>query len=157
MGQLYFISVSEQVNAQNKHFLAFKNTGTNARIYLKDLRLLNAQGLAVVGVLCEFNVIRITAITGGTAVTPVPADSGDGTLADFTCVHTATSCTEGATLMKHFINNDELPVTGIVDPPGNILPVSILSKNGEGITLKQITNSIVGQFGILAIIEVCRF
>lgn len=155
----YYIWVSPQACAQNKFFLAFKNTGADQIVELKELRLINGQTAAATGVAVEFDFIRITAITGGTDVTPVQADSGDGTLANFTCVHTATSVTAGSTLFAYFTNNDEVGATGAfpttaIEGTQNLLPAPIISRNGSGVTVKQITNSTAGSFGVLALINV---
>jgi len=159
----YYIWVTPMALAQNKLFLSFlNNSGSGQVLKLRKLFFINAALAAVTGVGVQFDIKRISAITGGTGVTPNPADTGDGSLTNITCVHTATSATEGIILYSWYTNNDEIGLTGgfpqatiqsliSTQPEGNeIKELNLLE--GEGFCVKQITNSTVGTFGVLAVI-----
>jgi len=157
----YYVWVTSQACAQNKLFLSILNTTADQIVKLESLYLVNSKLSSVTGVGIEFDALKITAITGGTAVTPVPADSGDGTAASFTCVHTATSVTGSTIFFSHFTSDDEVGVTGafptqMIERFGNLLPTPLILKKNIGLALKQITASTAGSFGVLAIVNILQ-
>lgn len=152
---VYMASVAPIACAQNKLLFSILNTVSSQRIKIFDLRIANGQLTAVTGVGIELDVIKITAIVGGTAVTPTPMDGNDPAVSNLTCVHTATSVTAGATLLGVFRNNDEIPLTLLdKEEPKNILPYPVTCYKDQGIAIKQITDSTVGVFGVLCLFEV---
>jgi hypothetical protein len=157
----YYVWVPQMALAQNKYFLAIRNTAAQV-VKLRKVFLVNAALAAVTGVGVQFDVRRISAITGGTAITPNPADTADGALPNVTVVHSPTAVTEGALLYSWFTNNDEIGLTGgfpqatlqsliSLQPEGNEVKELTLN-NGEGMCLKQITSTTVGSFGVLAVL-----
>jgi len=152
---VYYCYVTPQACAQNKYFFAILNGTISQKIKIFDLRIINGKLTAVTGVGVELDIIKITSITGGTAVTPVAADGGDPAASNITCVYTATSVTAGSTLFAVFTNNDEIALTNPnSEHPQNILPHPITCKKDQGIAVKQITNDTAGSFGILCLFEV---
>lgn len=154
----YLVWTGAQACAQNKLFLALKNTGVDQVVTLEDLRLINSDDTAT-GVFVEFDLLKITAIEAGTAVTPVPADSGDGTAASLTCVLAPTSVTGSTVFLAHYTNNDEVGATNdfpttAIQAGLNLLPTPIRMRYGAGVALKQITNSTEGSFSALAVIRI---
>lgn len=157
----WYVWVEPQACAANKYFLALLNTGAQV-LKLRKLYLQNAALTAVTGVGLRFNVGRVTAIGGGTAVTPQIMDSSDAALTGLTCVHTATGVTDGPVLFGWFTNNDEIGLTGgfpqatiqglisLLPEGGEIKEITL--RQGEGVCLKQITASTVGSFGALAVL-----
>lgn len=159
----YYIWVTPMATAQNKYLLALLNTGTQV-VRVKKLFLINAALTAVTGVGMQYDVKRSSTITGGTAVTPNPADTADGAVSGLTCVHSPTSVTEGVLLYSWFTNNDEVGATnafpsnylqalGNIQPEGPEIRELTLRQN-EGCTVKQITSTAVGIYGVLAVITV---
>lgn len=167
----YYVQTPAIACAQNKLFLSFMNNALSGQVLkLRRLWILNAQLTAItsgtapatVGMM-EFQVKRISAIIGGTAVTPQPTDTVDGALTNYTAVHTATSATEGVQLYSWYTNNDEAGLTG--DMWQAMLQQCISSaidgwemreielQPGEGFCVKQITNFTLGQFSVLAVIS----
>lgn len=158
----YYIYVPPMALAQNKFFLSLLNTSATQIVKLRKLFLINGQLAAVTGVGIQFDIKRISAIAGGTAVTPNPADTIDGALSGVTCVHSATSNTEGVLLYSWFTNNDEIGMTNAfpssliqscisTQPEGSEIKELNLRQN-EGFCVKQITNSTIGAYGVLAVV-----
>lgn len=168
----YWIWAPAQACAQNKYFLALQNgaLATKTRI-VEKLWITNAQlaviasgtAPATVGMM-EFQVLRVTAIVGGTATTPNPVDTNDAALSNFTAVYSPTSCTDSTLLFSWFTNNDEIGITGdLLQATLQNLVSSLCEDNwgefkavelqpGEGLAVKQITNFTLGQFGVLAVV-----
>ena len=152
---VYMAYLSPVACAANKFLLSILNAVDTQKIKIFFLGIINGQLTAVTGVGVEVDVIKVTAIVGGTAVTPAPMEGKDPAVSNVTCVHTATSVTAGATLLGIFRNNDEIPLT-LVDreEPRNVLPHPITCYKDQGITVKQITDSNVGVLGVLCLFEV---
>jgi hypothetical protein len=159
----YYVWVPSLVNAANKYYLAFLNNAASGQVLkVRKLFLANSSLAAVTGVGVQFNLLRISAITGGTAVTANPVDTTDGALANYTAVYAATSVTAGVTLFSWFTMNDEVGVIGnivqsTIQALTSLLPegpeIKELTLNaGEGFALQQITSTIAGNFGVLAVI-----
>lgn len=151
---VYMAYVTPVATAQNKYLLALLNTEAGQKIRIFDLRIINGQLTAATGVGVEVDIIKITAIVGGTAVTPTPCDGKDPAASGLTCVHTATSVTAGATLLSVFTNNDEVALTNPnSEGPKNLLPHPIVCYDDQGIAVKHITNSTAGSLGVLCLFE----
>jgi hypothetical protein len=151
---VYMAYIPPQATAANKYLLALLNTEAGQRLRIFDLRIINGKLTAVSGVGVELDIIKITAIVGGTDVTPTPCDGKDPALAGVTSVYAATSVTAGATMFSVFENNDEIALTNPrPEHPQNILPHPIVCYDDQGIAVKQITDSTVGSFGILCLFE----
>jgi hypothetical protein len=157
----YYIWVAPVAPAANKYFLACLNTAAQP-VKLRKMFLINAQLTAVTGVGLQFDVRRISSITAGTGVTPNPADTVDGAIASFTCVHAPSAVTEGVLLYSWYTNNDEIGLTNgfpssflqsliSMQPEGAELRELTLNQN-EGFCVKQITSSTVGSYGVLAVV-----
>jgi hypothetical protein len=168
----YWIWAPSQACAGGKYFLALQSTAiaTKSRI-VEKLWITNTQiaviasgtSPATVGMI-EIQVLRVTAIVGGTATTPNPVDTNDPALTNFTAVYSPTSCTDSTVLFSWFTNNDEVGITGdiwqatlqnfvstlVEDPWGKFKPVEL--QPGEGLAVKMITNFTLGSFGVLAVV-----
>lgn len=162
----YYVWVVATACATNKYFWASRNNSATNVIKLRKLFLCNATTTAVTGTPIQFDITRSTTIVGGALTSPNPMDTNDGTLtaANFTSVSGPSSVTQGVTLYSWYTNNDEIGVTnafptatiqaGIsLSPEGNEIKELVL-RNGEGVCVKQITNSAVGQYALLAVITV---
>lgn len=158
----YYIWTPSLVNAANKFYMSVLNTGAQV-LKVKKLFLCNSSLTPVTGVGVQFDLIRITSITGGTALTANPVDTTDGALTGYTAVHSATSVGGGTpVLFSWFTNNDEVGLTGgfaqatlqalnSILPEGPEIKELTLNQN-EGFALKQITSTISGNFGVLAVV-----
>lgn len=153
-----------QACATSQQFITLLNTGAAQVLRLQALYLINTAAAAITGVALQFDLKKVTAVTvgTGTALTVQQMDSADTALATTTVATKAQTVTEGAVLYSYWTNNDEIGAT-------NAFPTSV-SQNGqnlipdipgvkkptfrvnEGFTLKQITTSVVGSYGVLAVI-----
>lgn len=149
----------------NKSMLSLLNAGGSAvKVRLLEARLINVQTAAVTGVIGEFQLNRITAHSAGTSLTPAPHDTSDSLNGSVTA-RTGSTATEAAgpiTLRRNYWSTDEWGV-GSLDVEGSdhahqtlgepfyrSAPESkpIVLNAGEGIHVKQITNSTAGTFDI---------
>lgn len=142
--------------AQNKQHISLFNAAASGKIVtIHDIRYVNLALTAVTGVGVRFDIKRITTHSVGTAVTPEKLDTLNPNLPAGVTVRAACTVTEGNILWAVAVNNDEIPLTGInhnflgcsivpsvIDPRAG----KITLREGEGITVKQITNSVVGTF-----------
>lgn len=148
--------------AANKYFLSMFNAG--AQVFrVQGLYLVNTTAAAVTGIAVQFDIKRITALTvgTGTTLTAQAMDSADTAIASCTLGATAQTVTDGAVLYSYWTNNDEIGATNaftnvlqngmnlIPDLPGTKKPTLRVN---EGLTVKQITSSAIGTFGVLAVI-----
>jgi hypothetical protein len=161
-----FIALADAVAfAQNKQKFALMNgAGSGVTLNVQKLFLINVQLSTVTGVMLREDVKRITTLSGGTAITPQTMDSDNAALpAEVTC---ATNCTvtEGALMFPLTFNNDEVGATQAFPntpllaglnwmPEGNETQ-SLRLREGEGFTIKQITNSAVGSFAYMCLFTV---
>ena len=158
----YYIWVPAQALAQNKLHLACLNTSATQILKLRKLFIINAALAAVTGVGVQFDIKRISTITAGTAVTPNPVDTADGALAGATVVFAPSAATEGVLLYSWFTNNDEIGLTNafptamlqqlISNVPEGAEIKEIVMRQNEGFTVKQITNTTIGSYAVLAVI-----
>lgn len=155
----YLVWTGSQACAQNKLFLALLNGSEDQTVTVEELRLINTATSAATGVAIEVDFLKITAITAGTDITPVPADSGDGAAASLTCVYAPTSVTGSTVFFANYTNNDEIGATNAfpasaIQAHGNLLPTPLKFYYGYGLAVKQITSSTEGSFSILAVINI---
>lgn len=148
---------------QNKHHISLLNaaaSGVTVRIH--QIRYVNLSLTAVTGVGVRFDIKKITAHSGGTPLTPEKFDANNAALpAGVTARTGATSVTEGAILMPIALNNDEIPLTLLNANAQNnniffneLKSQPFVLREGEGVTVKQITNTTVGSFAWLIVFSV---
>ena len=150
--------------AANKHHIALMNAaGSGKVVSIRKLFHINLALTAITGVAIRFDVKRATAVSVGTAITPVSCDSDD-TLPSGITVATGATVTEGALLYPVTTQNDE--ITAVNTAVANYLAMMInlqpegpeikelRLRPGEGMTVKQITSSTVGTFGWLVVFTV---
>jgi hypothetical protein len=154
----YYALADAVTNAQNKQVISILNgAGSGKVVALKKLFIINTQLSTVTGVAVRSDVKRATAHSGGSTITPQPADSLNAALpAQITVRSAATSVTEGALLFPLTYTNDEVGATqafptaqlmaGLNWFPEGAEVQEVRLREGEGLTVKQITNSTVGQF-----------
>ncbi len=144
--------------AQNKyHLTVFNPVDSGIAIKLHRLIGYNLQLTAVTGVGVQFDMKWCDTVVGGTVITPKPYDRSDGiAVVSFTAVTGATSVANEDLLYSFAFNNDEIPLTNANANGNNRIDVFTSNqvdlqhgtlRPGQGITLKQITNSVVGTYG----------
>lgn len=152
--------------AANKHMISVYNAaGTGKMIVLKKLFLVDLAIASVTGVALRQDVKRFSALhSGGTAVTPVPCDSSSPALPAGVTVKTGATVTDLALLFPLTFTNDEVGAThgfpgslqlaGINWFPEGVEVQEIRLREGEGLTVKNITSTTVGSFGYLLVFTV---
>ena len=157
--QPLFLALADNVAfAQNKHHISIFNAADSTNIIrLERLHFVNLSLAAVTGVGIRFDVKRTTGQSGGTALTSTPYDTADLSRLNTSKVRVATGATivEGALRYPVVTNNDEIGLTAATQP-GLLSRVNVFTSEGnvkrgvlrpgEGLTVKQITNSTVGSF-----------
>ena len=162
----YYALADAVTCAQNKQVISILNdTGSGKVVALKKLFIINTQLSTVTGVALRSDVKRATAHSGGTVVTPASADSTNPAIpAQITVRTAATSVTESTLLFPLTYTNDEVGATqafpsaqlmaGLNWFPEGAEVQEVRLREGEGLTIKQITNSSVGQFAWLIVFTI---
>lgn len=162
----YYALADAVTCAQNKQVISILNdTGSGKVVALKKLFIINTQLSTVTGVAIRSDVKRATAHSGGSTITPVAADSTNPAIpAQITVRSAATSVTESTLLFPLTYTNDELGATqafptaqlmaGLNWFPEGAEVQEVRLREGEGLTIKQITNSSVGQFAWLIVFTI---
>jgi len=148
--------------AQNKHlFSIYNDAGSGYLIRIPRLSIVNMSLTAITGVGVELDFMRATSQSSGTVITPQKADTADANLAAGIHIATGATIAEGAVMWPVTINNDEIALTGNPAPLSefNLIPRGfdikpLCIRPGEGISIKQITNTTVGLWSVLAVITV---
>ena len=151
--------------AANKHMISiFNDAGSGKLIVLKKLFLINNQISAATGAMLRQEVKRITALSAGTTITPEPSDSTNPALPAEVTIKSGGTATDGPMMFPLTFSNDEVgttqafPTTQLLAgfnwlPEGNEIQ-EIRLREGEGITVKNITNTAVGSFNYFVVFVV---
>lgn len=162
----YYALADAVAFAQNKHMISILNaSGSGKMVVLKKMFLINLSLSSVTGVMLRQDFKRITTHSGGTALTPTTCDSSNPALPAEVTVRTgATSVTEGSLLFPLTFNNDEVGATqafpstalqaGINWLPEGQEVQEVRLREGEGVTIKNITNTTVGSYAYLIVFTV---
>lgn len=151
----YLLVADAVVFAANKHHISiFNNAGSAQTICLLSLKFVNLAVSGVVGVPLRFDIRKTTAQSVGTAITPVFLDTRNPALAGIQYA-TGATITNGA-LIKPIIRqtDEQLALTTNVLPlieELNLLEINDSGqayslRPGEGMTVQQITSSVIGSY-----------
>lgn len=158
----FYVLADAVAPAQNKQVLsAFNDTGSGVVLELRKLFMINNQLAAVTGVAIRMEVKRATGHSGGTSITAQTADSANSSLPAQVTFRTAGSVTESSLLFPITLTNDEVGVTQAFPSTQMMAGFNwaiegpevqgLRLREGEGLTIKQITNSAVGSISWLAV------
>ena len=146
----YYAVADTVAFATNKHHISIFNSSASQIIAIRKLFAINLQLSAVTGVTLRFNAHRTTAQSGGTAITPVSADTNNGALSGVT-VATGATCTNGGLLYPFTTSNDEITaantaVANFLTQYNSLAVVDsevqeLRLRENEGFTIQQITAS----------------
>lgn len=161
-GESWCVYADAVAFAQNKHHLTiFNATGSGKVVRVKKLFAYNLQTAAIAGVIVRFDIKRVTAASAGTTIAPVTMDSSNTALPAGVTARTNGTVTEGALFYPWLTQNDEELATqpfskAAFQQSVNILPEGNeiqehVCREGEGLTVKQITAATVGSYGWLAV------
>lgn len=162
----YYAVADAVAFAANKHMISLYNAaGSGKLVVLKKLYLINVQLTAVTGVAVRQDFKRFSAVhTGGTAITPVPCDSSNPALPAGVTVKTGATVTDLSLLFPMAFSNDEIGATqafpsvqlqaGINWLPEGSEVQEVRLREGEGVTVKNITSTVVGSFSYMLVFTI---
>jgi hypothetical protein len=159
----YYALADAVAFAANKHMISLYNAaGSGQLVILKKLYLINLQLSAVTGVAVRQNFARFSAVhSGGTLITPVACDTNNPALPAGVTVRTGATITPGALLFPLAFSNDEVGATQAFPsvqlqaginwlPEGNEVQ-EVRLREGEGVTIQNITSTTVGSFAYMMV------
>lgn len=150
--------------ANKHHITLFNASGSGKTVKVRKLFAVNLQTAAVTGVVCRFDIKRATAASAGTTITPVSFDTTNAALPSGVTVRTNGTVTEGSLLFPWLTTTDEetaVPalskstfqqMTNILIEGNEIQELTL--REGEGMTVKQITSTTVGSYGWILVFTV---
>lgn len=157
----YYALADAVAFAANKQMISLYNAaGSGKLVVLKKLYLINLQLSSVTGVAVRQDFKRFSAVhSGGTLITPVPCDSSNPALpAGVTC-RTGATVTDLTLLFPLTFANDEVGATqafpsvqlqaGINWLPEGSEVQEVRLREGEGVTVKNITSTVIGSFAYM--------
>lgn len=156
----YYAIADAVALAQNKHHIGlFNGSGSGVVVAVKKLFQINLSLSAVTGVALRFDIKRTTAQSSGTAITPVTMDTDNPSLPAQVVCATNPTITESSLLFPFTTSSDEVTaantaVANFLTQYNNLILESpemqeLRLREGQGITVKQITSSTVGSFAWL--------
>lgn len=164
----FHISSIDIAIALNKSMMSIVNAnGSGVKIKIQEIRIVNSRTAAVTGVVADFRLKKITGHSAGTNLTPIASDSSDTLSASVTAKTGSTVAGEAAADMKRASWSSDEWGTGTADtashdhvghltgePWISVRPDQkpITLNPGEGITIKQVTNSTNGSFDIFIVV-----
>jgi hypothetical protein len=158
-GPTYTAWANDVAPAASKHMLTlFNGAGSGSIIEIYDLRAVLLQTAAVTGVTLRWDVLKCSASSAGTTLTPELFDSGAAAIPAQIVARTGATVTAGARLFAATIASEEITTaqTNLAGNLGiNLLPMlnlpkakPIVLREGQGITVQNITSSVIGTFGL---------
>lgn len=161
MTATYRASAIGTAYAANKSLLTvFNGSGSGQIIRIKRIWHLNNQTSAVTGVLTSLEVRRISASSGGTAITAVKHDTSSSNIPAQVLISTGATDTLTGDLayMRYMYSNDEPAASSLTNDETECVPIlacvfdvtgdsdieSIVLRSGEGLCLRHTGSSAVG-------------
>lgn len=150
--------------ANNKYMALLFNTSTTYHVDVNRIYVLHNNVSAVTGVILEHTLLRVSAFTTGTAVTPVALDPGDIALpSGISADHNSSSVSDvsGSTLGRFVTTAEEVVLAStdtllssrlalrnaiIWESGGGIKPIRLRGATAaqRGLAVKNVTSSTVG-------------
>ena len=149
----------------NKSMLSLMNgSATPLKLKIQEIHIFNTQTTPVTGVVAEFSLLRMTGHSVGTVITPLANDSDDTLNANVSARTGATISGENSALLQRWLwSSDEWGV-GTNDVESNDHAIgqmisdsptpnskAVTLNAGQGVTIKQLTNSTAGTFDLLIV------
>lgn len=162
----YYALADAVAFAANKQVISLYNaSGSGVLVVVKKLYLINLALLGITGVAVRQELKRFSAAhSAGTLITPVPCDSVNPALPAGVTARTGATVSDLTLLFPLTFANDEVGVTQAFPsvqlqaginwmPEGSEVQETRL-REGEGITLKNITSTVVGSFAYMFVFTV---
>ena len=156
----FFALFDRIVPAQNKYMATLFNANASRKVVVNRIHRLNWQGAAVVGVMLEQEIRFIDARTAGAGVPIVSEDSGMAALSSGITADTgSTGVTDSSLIRRIFASSEEAALAAATtNIPGQTAFVpdaqlvywrparslGLVLRVNRGLTIKNLTNSIVG-------------
>lgn len=162
----YYALADTVTFAANKHMISmFNAAGSGVMVVIKKLYLINLQLSTITGVAVRQNVNRFTAVhSAGTLITPTSNDSDNPALPAGVTVRTNATLTAGPLLFPLTFANDEVGTTqafpsvqlqaGINWMPEGAEIQEQRLREGQGITVQNITSTVIGNFAYMFVFTV---
>jgi hypothetical protein len=158
-GPTYTAWANDVAPAASKHMLTlFNGVGSGVVVEVYDLRAVLLQIAAVTGATLRWDVLKCSASSAGTTVTPELFDSGSAAIPAQVVARTGATVTAGTRLFGAIIAGEEITTaqTNLAGNPGiDLLPMlnrpkakPIVLREGQGITVQNVTSSVIGTFGL---------
>lgn len=140
----------------NKYMAVLFNTSATKKLVVYRINRYNWQMTSVVGQTLEQYLTRISAYTGGTAVTVRSADSADSVPAGITAVHNPASVTEDYLVRRLFASSEEANLSNsnfynaisldysVAIYERTIGTRGLVLRQNEGLAIRNVTSSTVG-------------
>lgn len=154
----YHAWANDVAPAASKHMITlFNAAGSGVVVELYDLRAYLLQTAAVTGAVLRWDILKASAASAGTTITPEQLDSGAAALPAGVTVRTNGTVTAGNRLSGLVVSGEEhttaLPqrtAEGIALMPWlyNAKGKPLVLREGQGITVQNVTSSTVGTFGL---------
>lgn len=154
--QTYLVIAADCAFAASKHHLSiFNGVGSGKVIRISKLFMTNMLlNVTVSGGVRRLDVKKATVVSGGTDLTPVKHDTINDDIPAQILIKTGATVTDGALLFPLIFPDDEMLLTqnsmaqqifsGINWIPEGLEIQEFTLNEGEGVTIKQITSSVVG-------------
>lgn len=136
--------------ARTTHLDLFNASGSGRIVRVRSLVAVPGIVTAVVGLGFHWELLRTSTVgTGGSAITAAKMDTGYANLpAQVTARQKPTGGgTTDATFYGFGVHGEEGFVTGQLMPGVELLPAPVTLREGFGMKVDQVTNSVVGNFG----------
>lgn len=163
----YMAWVNDAAFAGSKYHISILNAAGSGKIVkVHKLFAVNVRVATVTGGMVRFDVHKITAHSGGTAITPEKLDTVNADLPAGVTVRTAaTAVTLGNRIFGFAITGEEIGATMALNLGFHALAglnlmfeseriQDMILREGEGVAVRQITSSTAGTYGWLMIFTV---
>lgn len=153
-------------NTANVSHFSILNEEANSIVQIHKLFAVNLNVTAITGIMLRFDIMRITAHSGGTTITPETMDSTNAALASGVTCRSKSTVTEGNRLFGYACTNDEVGVTGAVIAGTHALQglnlvfespriQDLTLRQNQGLHVKQVTaTSVGGIYGYICVFTV---
>jgi len=164
MAATFYAFYDRIVPAANKYMATLFNTSSTRKVVIRRIYRKTEQSVAGVGVLLEQEIRFITARTAGTAITPIAYDTNLALSAGISADTGSTAVTEGTgnrgLLNRIYTSTEETLLAELTTSPEGATAFlqdaqlvwwskgdaeGITLRANQGITIKNITSSIIGR------------
>jgi hypothetical protein len=153
-----FYAIADRIApAANKYIVTLFNTSSTRKVCIHRVYVFNWQTVAAVGILLEYEFRRISAVTGGTSITPIAADTADTLSSGITATHTSTGVTDSSLIRRGYASSEEVKIGALTlenslgvddnialvyNKKEGVKPITL--RQNQGVTIKNITSSTIG-------------